>query len=168
MFRKISPEDIERVIKRIGKDWMLICAYDEENKRTNAMTASWGTMGVLWNKPVCICFVRPERHTHTLLEKNEKFSIAFLSEEYREALRFCGKESGRELDKLGACGLETEEIDGAFAVSDAELALVCKKLYVDELRESSFLDKSLLKNYENGGYHTMYVCEIVGAYLKGE
>ena len=168
MFKKISPEAIDGIIKRIGKDWMLICARDDENERINAMTASWGAMGVLWNKPVCICFVRPERHTHALLEKDEIFSIAFLSEEYREALRFCGKESGREVDKLGACGLETESVDGAFVISDAELALVCKKLYVDELREASFLDKSLLKNYESGGYHTVYVCEIIGAYTKGE
>ena len=67
-----------------------------------------------------------------------------------------------------ACGLDTEMLDGASVISDAELALVCKKLYVDELKESCFLDRSLLKNYENGGYHTVYVCEIVGAYTKGE
>ena len=168
MFKRISPEDIDKVIKRIGKDWMLICAYDVENGRTNAMTASWGAMGVLWNKNVCICFVRPERHTHKLLDKDEKFSIAFLRDEYREALRFCGKESGRDVDKLGACGLDTESLDGVEVISEAELALVCKKLYQDELREASFLDKSLLKNYENGGYHTVYVCEIIGAYTKGE
>ena len=34
MFKKISPEDIENVIKRIGKDWMLICAYEEMYKES--------------------------------------------------------------------------------------------------------------------------------------
>ena len=87
---------------------------------------------------------------------------------YKEALRFCGRESGRDVDKLRACGLETERIDGVDVISDAELALICKKLYEDELKETCFIDKSLLKNYENGGYHTVYVCEIVGAYTKGE
>ena len=168
MFKKISPEDIEKVIKRIGKDWMLICAYDEENGRTNAMTASWGAMGVLWNKNICICFVRPERHTHKLLEEKKKFSVAFLGEDHRAALRFCGKESGKNTDKLLACGLDTEIIDGVNVISQAQLTLICQKLYEDELKENCFLDKSLLKNYENGGYHTMYVCEIVEAYVKGE
>lgn len=168
MFKKISPEEIEKVIKRIGKDWMLICTRDEENGKLNAMTASWGAMGVLWNKNICVCFVRPERHTHKLLGENELFSIAFMDEMYREALRFCGRESGRDVDKLRACGLDTERVDGVDVISDASLALVCKKLYVDELKENCFLDKSLLKNYENGGYHTVYVCEIVGAYTKGE
>ena len=93
LFSQIKGENIENVIERIGKDWMLICTRDEENGRTNAMTASWGAMGVLWNKNICICFVRPERHTHKLLGENETFSIAFMGEMYREALRFCGKES---------------------------------------------------------------------------
>ena len=168
MFKKISPAEIENVIERIGKDWMLICTRDEENERTNAMTASWGAMGVLWNKNVCICFVRPERHTHKLLEENATFSIAFMDEVYREALRFCGKESGRAVDKLRACCLDTEMLDGVEVISDAKLVLICKKLYEDDLKEGCFIDKSLLKNYENGGYHTVYVCEIVGAYTKGE
>ena len=168
MFKKISPESIDGVIERIGKDWMLICAHDEENGRTNAMTASWGAMGVLWNKSVCICFVRPERHTHKLIEETERFSIAFLDEAHREALRFCGRVSGRDTDKLTECGFNTVTLDETDVIEEASLVLVCKRLYQDELRESAFLDKGLLKNYENGGYHTMYVCEILGAYVKGE
>lgn len=168
MFQKISPEDIERVVGRIGKDWMLITVRDEENQRTNAMTASWGAMGVLWNKNVCICFVRPERYTHKLLEEQESFSIAFLGEQHRGTLRLCGKESGRDTDKLRTCGLDSCLLDGVEVISQAELVLICKKLYEDELKESSFIDKTLLTNYSSGGYHTVYVCEIKGAYIKGE
>ena len=168
VFEKISPEQIENSVKLIGKDWMLITANDQKNGRTNVMTASWGTLGVLWNKNVCICFVRPERYTHELLMAENEFSIAFLDEKYRDALRFCGRESGRNIDKVEACGLNVEDIDGVCAISEAKLVLTCKKLYIDELKKSSFLDKTLLKNYENGGYHTVFICEITGAYKKGE
>ena len=167
-FLKISPEQIENAIKLIGKDWMLITASDKKNVKTNAMTASWGALGVLWNKNICICFVRPERYTHELLMAEKEFSIAFLDDTYREALRFCGKESGRNSDKLASCGLNVEKIDGIDVISDAKLVLTCRKLYIDELKKSAFLDESLLKNYENGGYHTVFVCEITGAYKKGE
>ena len=167
-FLKISPEQIENAIKLIGKDWMLITASDKKNVKTNAMTASWGALGVLWNKNICICFVRPERYTHELLMAEKEFSIAFLDDTYREALRFCGKESGRNSDKLASCGLNVEKIDGIDVISEAKLVLTCRKLYMDELKKSNFLDGSLLKNYENGGYHTVFVCEITGAYKKGE
>lgn len=167
-FVKISPEQIENAVKLIGKDWMLITVSDEKNGKTNAMTASWGTLGVLWNKSVCICFVRPERYTHELLMKKNEFSIAFLDDKYREALKFCGRESGRNTDKLSQYGLNVETINGIDVISDARLVLTCKQLYVDELKKSAFLDESLLKNYENGGYHTVFVCEITGAYKKGE
>ena len=53
-FRKIDSGELENSIKMIGDDWMLITAYDKEQERANAMTASWGAMGVLLNKSVYI------------------------------------------------------------------------------------------------------------------
>ena len=167
-FVEISPENLGNAIKSIGKDWMLITVSDPENKRVNAMTASWGAMGVLWNKNVCICFVRPQRHTYKLLQGENEFSIAFLGEDKRNALALCGRESGRDTDKLAKCGLTVSEIDRVPVISEAETVLVCKKLYEDDLREESFLDSSLLSNYAAGDYHRFYVCEIKKAYRKGE
>ena len=54
---KIEPKDInENVIRLIGDEWMLVTAGDRE--KFNMMTASWGSMGFLWNKPVVMVFVR--------------------------------------------------------------------------------------------------------------
>ncbi len=167
-FNKISPDKLDNAMKLIGTDWMLITVRDEKNKRANAMTASWGAMGVLWNKNICICFVRPQRHTHTLLENEDEFSIAFFDGNRRDALRLCGRESGRDTDKLTACGLTVSECDGVPVINEASIVLVCKKLYEDELKECAFVDKALLSNYVSGDYHTFYVCEIKEAYQKGE
>ena len=57
-FKEISAYELENAMKLIGKDWMLLTAEDTKNQRVNAMTASWGMMGVLWNKCVCTVFVR--------------------------------------------------------------------------------------------------------------
>lgn len=167
-FKPISPNELENALKLIGSDWMLITVKDEKNGRVNAMTASWGAMGVLWNKNICICFVRPQRHTHALLETEKTFSIAFLDEKDRTALRFCGSKSGKDIDKLLECGLSTTECSGVPIIKEAKLVLMCETLYQDELRESAFLDKALLSNYANGDYHTFYVCEIKEAYKRGE
>ena len=165
-FQTISPEEIDYAVKRIGTDWMLVTAKDEENNRANAMTASWGCLGVLWKKPVCICFIRPQRHTFTLAEQTDRFSIAFLGDGYRDALQLCGSKSGRDLDKLKAAGLSSVEIDGVPVIREAELVLIVRKLYTDDLKKDSFLDPSLLVNYKNNDFHRVYVLEIEGAYRK--
>ena len=55
MFRSIRPEELElNPFQAIGSDWMLIAASDGE--RVNAMTASWGGMGVLWGKNCVFIF----------------------------------------------------------------------------------------------------------------
>lgn len=167
-FREISPLALENAMQKIGKEWMLITTRDEENQRVNAMTASWGCLGVLWNKNICVCFVRPQRHTYELLEKSERCSIAFLTEEYRSALRLCGSKSGRDTDKLAETGLHKVALDGVDAISEAETVLVCRKLYVDDLKKECFLDPSLLSTYREEDYHRVYVCEIEKVYQKEE
>lgn len=164
-FNKTDVRSLENAIKAIGDRWMLITVNDGEQGRVNAMTASWGALGVLWGKDVCICFVRPERHTFKLLENEKKLSIAFLDGK-REAYAVCGKESGANTDKLAKCGLSTTLLDGIPVIAESGVALTCKVIYEDDLKEQSFLDSSLLANYATAGYHRMYVCEIIGAYEK--
>ena len=163
-FRETSPENIGNAQKLIGKDWMLITSGGKDG--FNTMTASWGCLGVLWNKPVCICFVRPERYTYSLIEKEKEFSIAFLNSDRRDAYTVCGRESGKDIDKLKKCGLSTFELGGTSVIAEADTVIACKVLYEDELKESAFLDKSLLSNYASAGYHRMYICEIKEAYKK--
>ena len=164
-WKEISPLEIGNAMERIGKDWMLIVARDEEKNGANAMTASWGCMGVLWNKNIAVCFIRPQRYTYGLVEKSDRISLAFPDASYRGAMTVCGRKSGRDCDKLKEAGLTTEELDGVPVIREAELNLICRKLYVDDLKESCFLDRELLSHYEND-YHRIYVCEIERAYQR--
>ena len=97
--KKIAPKDIDKnVIKLIGQDWMLVTAGDQE--KFNMMTASWGSMGYLWNKPVVMVFVRPQRYTFEFTEKKDEFTLSFFDEKYRHALNVCGSVSGRDVNKV--------------------------------------------------------------------
>jgi flavin reductase (DIM6/NTAB) family NADH-FMN oxidoreductase RutF len=157
-FYQVPVEELDSACKMIGKDWMLITASDGD--AANAMTASWGSLGVLWNKNVLTCFIRPQRYTYGLAEENERMSFAFLPEMYRNALRYCGNHSGRSTHKIVDAGLSTCKIDGVPVIKEADTVLICRKLYADDLKEEKFLDSSLLSNYENRDFHRMYVCEI--------
>ena len=81
----------EDAFNLIGKEWMLVTAGTLEHY--NTMTASWGGIGWLWNKPVAFVFIRPERFTHQFIEENERMTLSFLGEEHRDILNFCGSKS---------------------------------------------------------------------------
>ena len=64
--KAINPNEIkDNFIELIGKEWMLVSAGDKE--KFNMMTASWGGVGVLWNRPVVFAFIRPERYTREFI-----------------------------------------------------------------------------------------------------
>ena len=150
---------------KIGKEWMLITAGNEEN--FNTMTASWGGLGVLWNKDVAFTFIRPSRYTFEFTEREEYFSLCFFPEEYRNALMFCGRNSGRDCDKIAQTGLTPKFIDGVPCFEEASLVLICKKMYSQEMNDACAFCDDVRKNYaENEPYHTFYVGEIVKAYKK--
>ena len=130
------------------------------------MTASWGGCGILWNKPIAVCFIRPQRHTFSIIENASHFSLAFFDGSHRDALRYCGTHSGRDGDKFAASGLTCAKTeDGIPYPAEAKYVLICRKLYTDEIRENGFIDPSLLSNYTAKDYHKIYVGEIE-QYLK--
>lgn len=162
-FHKLAPQELDGVFDLIGKDWMLITVAGKSEcgeDVVNTMTASWGGMGFLWNRPVAFCFVRPQRYTFALTEQSERFSLSFFDESYRGALRLCGTKSGRDLNKFEAAGLTPKLHEGTPIIAEARLNLICRKLYADTLREEGFALPELLQNYSAGDYHRMYVVEI--------
>ncbi|MBQ1970975.1 MAG: flavin reductase family protein [Treponema sp.] len=149
----------ENPFKLIGSDWMLITA--KKGDKTNMMTASWGGVGILWNKPVATIYVRPQRYTKEFIDNEEYFSLCVLSEEYRQILNYCGTKSGRDEDKIAETKLTIDESEKAPIFKESRLVLICKKLYAQDLTEQSFIDKSLVeKNYKAKDFHTMYIAEI--------
>lgn len=159
----------EDAFQLIGKEWMLITAGDSTSY--NTMTASWGGLGWLWNKPVAFIFVRPERYTHDFIEKNDRLSLSFFSEDYKPALQICGTKSGRDGDKVKEAGLSPKSLEsGVMTFDEARMVLDCKKLFKTEMTDSAFIDKELLARWYNekpgGGLHTIYVVEIESVYAK--
>ncbi|MCL2588525.1 MAG: flavin reductase [Oscillospiraceae bacterium] len=159
--------DFGRVIDRIGSDWMLITAGTPEQLGT--MTASWGSTGVLWHRPMVNIFVRPERHTYGFVEAEDRFSIAFFNPSYREALTFCGKHSGRDVDKVAHCGFTVAEGEGGGVFfREADLVLICEKRYRSPLTFDQMMnfDPNLYYNEKKGGLHVLYMGEIVEVYAR--
>lgn len=157
----------EDALNLIGKQWMLVTAGTSES--FNTMTASWGGLGWLWNKPVAFVFIRPERFTHGFIEASDCMTLSFYGEEYRKALKICGTMSGRDTDKVAATGLTPVELEsGNMTFGEARLTLDCRKLFKTSMQEANFIDKELLEMWygAHGGLHDVYVVEIENVYTN--
>lgn len=151
----------ESVFSLIEDRWMLVAATDKSGK-TNAMTASWGGMGVLWGKKVAFVFIRPQRYTKRFVDEAAKFTLSFFDDSYKKMLGYMGKVSGKDEDKIAKSGLTVMDRNGAPVFKEASLTLVCRKMYRDTLKEENFIDKSNIEKwYPQKDYHDVYVAEIV-------
>ena len=166
MFRNIDVGTLrENVFSLIADRWMLITAG--EGEQCNTMTASWGGLGVLWGRNVATIYVRPQRYTREFIEKHTYFTLSFFGEQYRSQLQLCGSKSGREINKIKECGFTVETaVQEAPYFAQAELVLVCRKLYFSDFDPAHFMDETIGKNYQNHDYHRMYIGEITQALEK--
>lgn len=72
----------------------------------NIITVTW--VGCVNSDPPMVAVgIRPERESYRLVRENREFVINLVSEEEVSWLDYCGKVSGRSVDKFKALGLTT-------------------------------------------------------------
>jgi flavin reductase (DIM6/NTAB) family NADH-FMN oxidoreductase RutF len=166
MLKVIKPELIpDNPFTLIDKDWFLVTAnMKDENggARVNTMTASWGGLGVLWNRNVATIYLRPSRYTKEFVDSSETFSLSVLSDKYRSKLNYLGSHSGRDEDKIAVSKLTVVDREGTPYFKEARLVLICRKLFAQPFAPESFTDERIMKsNYKDDDFHTMYIGEIM-------
>lgn len=148
----------ENLVKLIADDWALVSAGDKTD--WNTMTISWGGVGELWGKDVVFAFIRPQRYTKEFMDKSDYFTVSFFDDQFKDALKICGTKSGRDCDKISMAGL-TAEYDGeAVFPAQARLVIKCRKIAVQKMDNSGFIDETIESNYKSGDYHFIYIGEI--------
>ncbi len=163
--KEINIRDIKKsAVEMISDGWGLVSAGNEE--KFNTMTVSWGGLGEIWGKDAVFIFIRPQRYTYEFIEKEEFFTLSFYGEEFRNALKICGSQSGRNTDKVANAGLTPVFIDNTVSFEQAEYTLVCRKMASQFIDPKGFEDDSIEKNYSAGDYHKVYIGEIVKVYSK--
>ncbi|MDR1116149.1 MAG: DUF4468 domain-containing protein [Tannerella sp.] len=165
-YKQLAPGKIPgNIIKMLSEDWMLITAGTDA--QFNMMTASWGGLGVLYGKPVAICFINPARYTYQLMEKNDIYTLTFYTEAYREALKYCGSNSGRDMDKVKGSGLTPITVpSGGKAFSEAWLIIECRKLVGQSLSPDALFDEDVKSDWAGKQLHKMYIGEIINVWVK--
>ena len=122
-FKEISVKELkENFVNIIGDEWMLVSAGNENGY--NMMTASWGGLGVMWNEPVAVTVIRPQRYTKEFVDDNDVFTLSFYGDE-KNIHKVCGSKSGRDTDKTAQTGLTPVFSDDTVYFEQARLVLVC-------------------------------------------
>ena len=160
-FKEVDPKSLEvNPFSKIGRQWMLVTAGTPDF--FNTMTASWGGVGVFWGMDVATCYIRPQRRTKFFMYNNDTFTLSFITEEHRAALKLLGSVSGNDdPDKVAKTDVTPFAVDDTVAFEESDLVLVCRKLYVQDMVPQGIVVKSNdAKWYPDKDYHTMYIGEI--------
>lgn len=175
MFRSVPISDFMfNPPSAFGKDWFALCAGTKEHG-ANGMTIAWGQMGALWGTgagalPTVTCYVRPSRYTFAFMQNEPFFSLSYFGTEYRKELGFLGSKSGRDVsNKIAAAGLTPVYADSTTYIQEAEVVLICRKIYEQPLDPNGFLDARIREvNYADGDYHHVFVGEILKLLVNEE
>lgn len=164
-FIEIEPGQFGRSPFQIGTDWMLITA--EKDGKANTMTAAWGGLGFIWERNAAFIVIRPQRYTKEFVDGTDTFSLSFFDSGYKKMLGYMGTASGRNEDKIKKAGL-TLLHDGATPYFEqADAAIICKKLYAQEMRADCFISKDMNEKwYPDGDLHTLYIAEVIRILVK--
>ena len=148
------------IFKSFDKGWPILTAGTKDN--FNMMTISWGQMGTLWGKPVVSVFVRESRYTHEFMDKEGYFTLSFVKFQwYHKELALIGSKSGRDIDKLKETGFKVFERPHGISFTQADLIIVCRKLFKQQIDMESIPEDIRAKFYKDGDPHDMYIGEVV-------
>ncbi len=157
-------ENADQMMERIKKGAFLTVQADG---KVNTMTIGWATIGYIWQRSVLMIAVRDSRHTFSLLEKTDNFTVTVPAPgTYQDAVMTCGTKSGRDLDKFKECCLKQK------AAQQVPSPIVdipgnhyeCRIVYKSAM-DSTFLHTDLEKLYPKKDYHTLYFGEILACYI---
>lgn len=164
-----------QILKELKKGVLITTKVDDE---VNTMTISWGQIGIEWQRSIFTTFVRTGRHTHKMLEKGKAFTVNIpMEENANKILRFCGTKSGKDHNKIKELGLslvEGNEIDVP-GIKELPLTLECKVIY-SQLQDKNAMPSEFINQFypqdipsdfhsANKDFHTMFIGEIVDAYI---
>lgn len=167
-------ECADHIMKALSKGILL----NTNGDKFNTMVIGWGHIGVLWGRKTFLVYVRQGRYTKPQIDRTGEFTISVpLGLPDPLISKVCGLESGYNIDKVEKAGLtlvepETNRTPG---ILEYPLTIECKVLYAqdqdlskipEDIRATAYpQDVPGTSPLANKDYHTMYVGEIVDAYI---
>ena len=155
---------IQPAVEQLAKGRALLTVGGD---KPNTMTIAWGSIGYCWNRPVFTVYVRPQRHTHDILQAQGRLPVSLsLNNDTTDIFRFAGSTSGREIDKFDNHGITAaagQSIDCP-VIGECQLHFECILRASAPMTGEAMHEETRQRVYPEADYHTIYMGEIVDCY----
>ncbi len=170
MKEPVNPFDYaDQISKGLSRGILLNTFAD----KFNSMVIGWGHLGVIWNLPAFVVYVRQSRYTHLQLDRSGEFTVSIPSGPDErlspEILRLFGSQSGRDINKADYVTLVDSETIHTPGILEVPLTLECRVLYQQD-QDPGRVPEELLRRFyragsDQGDFHTAYIGQIVNSYI---
>lgn len=130
---------------------VLVCIWDNKIPKLNVITLCF-TMHAAY-KPNSFAFAIEKRHySHDLLSKGKELVISIPGRDLASAALFCGINSGREVDKISALGLEIVNFGtlNRQGIRNALSNVICE-----------------VTHQVDNGDHDVFICKVIDYMVQG-
>ncbi len=155
-------DHIEETIKAFNEDRVLLVSCGEKGS-PNAMAIGWGSIGIVWKRPVFMVMVRPSRYTYKLIEESGEFTVNIVPPKLKEVVQYCGTVSGRDHDKFKEkqlTAIPSKEVKTPL-IKECILHFECRVLYKNDLIPSELKESVIQTLYPHGDLHRLYFGEVL-------
>jgi len=153
---------VSELLKAYNEDRVLLVSQGKTGL-PNVMAIGWGTIGIIWRRPVFMVLVRPSRYTYKLIEETGEFTVNIVPPKLKEVVQYCGTVSGRDYDKFKEkqlTPLPSSKVKVPI-IKEGILHFECRVIHKNDLIPSE-LEKSIIPElYPKGDFHRFYFGEIL-------
>ena len=152
---------LQEVLEAIGQGLLLV-SRDGKGK-PNAMTIGWGTVGIVWSRPMFVVLVRRSRYTHQCIDTTGDFTVNVPYPQMAKDVQFCGTVSGRDYDKFterGFTASDSATVDSPF-IEECGLIYECKVVQYTDVVPDNFAPEIIDQFYGDGDFHRVYFGQIL-------
>ena len=165
MRNKVGDFDLgQKTMDQMGRTGLILTS----GREGNPMAIGWGTVGIIWGRPVFLVLVRPSRYTFGLMEGHPEFIVNVPTDDMKEKVNICGSVSGRDTDKINKCGFtmkKGKDVAVPF-IEDCPVHYECKVIHKNNVINANLSKDIVAGTYASGDFHTIYYGQILGVYRE--
>jgi len=155
-------DHVEAAVKAFDEGRVLLASCGKAGL-PNVMAIGWGSMGIIWRRPIFIVLVRPSRYTYTLIEETGECTVNIVPPKLKEVVQYCGSVSGRDHNKFkekNLTPLPSKTIKTP-VIKECILHFECQVVNKNDLIPSELRKSFVPELYPKGDFHRLYFGEIL-------
>ena len=171
LFKRIDVKDIPgEPFTLVSENYGILTVGNSD--KFNSMVTSWGGWGIQFGKPSVFHMLRSNRYTLELIREQDKYTVSFFDQKYKQDLMPFGRQSGRDSNKMAETQLSPVQTpNGRMAYKEASIILECTLQGVTTVSPDDFKNednrKFITDAYaETGDYHKIVFSEITNIWIR--